>query len=71
MIQHIVVHLPGDKSLIDRQSLAMLLERSEETIRKTCEVVEYRQGKALYNMDDAAEALHKARRRGPNKQKAA
>lgn len=56
MINHIVVHLP-DRSLVDRQTLAMLIGRSEETIRRRVPVVEYRQGKALYDMDAASAIL--------------
>lgn len=56
MINHIVVHLP-DQSLVDRQTLAMLIGRSEETIRRRVPVVEYRQGKALYDMDAATDIL--------------
>lgn len=56
MINHIVVHLP-DRSLVDRQTLAMLIDRSEETIRRRVPVVEYRQGKALYDMEAAADIL--------------
>lgn len=71
MINHIVVHLPGDRSLMDRQTLAVWLGRSEETIRDHCRVEEYRNGKALYDEAEARETLTKVRRRGPNKQKAA
>jgi hypothetical protein len=65
VINHIVVHLP-DRSLVDRQTLAMLIGRSEETIRRRVPVVEYRQGKALYDMDAATEALSRIRRRRTN-----
>lgn len=64
MINHIVVHLP-DRSLIDRQSLAMLIGRPEETIRRKVPVFEYRHGKALYDMDEAVKVLSKVRERRP------
>lgn len=70
MISPFVVHL-ADRSLMDRRTLAMWLGRSEETIRDRCQVVEYRQGKAMYDVDRATETLAKVRRRGPNKAKAA
>lgn len=70
MITHIVVHLP-DRSLMDRRTLAMWLGRSEETIRDRCQVVEYRQGRAMYDVDEATEALANVRRRRPNKTNAA
>lgn len=70
VINHIVVHFP-DRSLMDRQTLAVWLDRSEETIRDRCEVVEYRSGKAMYDEAEARETLTKVRRRGSNKTKAA
>lgn len=48
-----------ERVLIDRQTLAKLTGRSQETIRKRCDVVEYRDGKALYDMNAAEKKLKK------------
>jgi hypothetical protein len=46
-------HEHGTTILIDRQSLALLTGRSVHTIRARCHVVKHRNGKALYDLDDA------------------
>lgn len=64
-INHVIVHqqdMQGrERILIDRQTLAKLTGRSQETIRKRCDVVEYRDGKALYDMNKADETLRDTR----------
>lgn len=70
MIRHVVVYR-GETALVDRQTLAHLTGRSEETIRKRLTPVEYRHGKALYDALKAEEILTAIRLRGPNKPKAA
>ena len=64
VIRHVVVYRETG-ALLDRQTLALLTGRSEETIRRRCAVVEYRDGKALYDLDAAEEVLNRtpARRR--------
>lgn len=58
MIRHVVVYRDGG-ALVDRQTLAKLIGRSEETIRRRCVVAEYRHGKALYDLDAAEETLNR------------
>lgn len=58
MIKHVVVHQEG-RSLIDRQTMARLTGRSVHTIRLRCPVVEYRDGKALYDIDVCEDILSK------------
>lgn len=58
MINHVVAYADG-KALIDRQSMAMLTGRSVHTIRLRCPVAEYRDGKALYDIDVCEDILNK------------
>ena len=53
---------------LDRQAVAVWLERSERTIREHCQVIGYdRQGRALYDAEACAETLETVptRRREP------
>lgn len=56
MIRHIVVYRDG-RALIDRQTLAYLSGRSVHTVRAKCPVVDHRDGKALYDMEECAAIL--------------
>lgn len=58
MTRHIVVYEPG-RTLVDRQTLAQLTGRSVHTIRLRCPVAEYRDGKALYDIDQCEAHLAK------------
>jgi hypothetical protein len=55
-VRFVVVYEPG-RTLIDRLALAMLTGRSVNTIRARCEVVDHRNGRALYDMERAAAVL--------------
>lgn len=55
-MRSLIIHEPG-RTLIDRQSLALLTGRSVNTIRARCEVVEHQDGRALYDMERAAAVL--------------
>jgi len=55
-VRSVIIHEPG-RTLIDRQSLALLSGRSVNTIRARCEVVDHRVGRALYDMERAAAVL--------------
>jgi hypothetical protein len=57
MINHIVVHQQS-RSLIDRQTMALLTGRSVHTIRLCCPVAEYLRGKALYDVDECEKILN-------------
>lgn len=69
MIRHIVVYAEGS-ALVDRQTLAALTGRSEETIRKKVTPVEYRYGKALYDAFQAEEILASTRQQRTRRQAA-
>ena len=69
MIRHVVVYREG-AALVDRQTLAKLTGRSEETIRKKLVPVEYRHGKALYDAFQAEEILTATRQQGKRRQAA-
>lgn len=69
MIRHIVEYEYG-RTLLDRQTLAMLSGRSVNTIRAKCSVVEYRDGKALYDMEQCATILDATRARELSKKAA-
>jgi hypothetical protein len=56
-VKPIIVHLPGGRSLVDRQTLALVTGRSVNTIRARCEVTEHRDGRALYDLDQAQAVL--------------
>lgn len=56
MTRHVVVYEPG-RTLLDRQTLAVLTGRSVHTIRARCVVAGHRDGRALYDMEDAAAVL--------------
>lgn len=64
MIRHVVVYRDGG-ALLDRQTLALLTGRSEETIRRRCAVAEYRDGKAMYDLDTAEATLQSVLKRRP------
>ncbi len=64
-IRHVIVHESPDRTLVDRQTLAYVTQRSANTIRAVCEVVEHRDGKALYDLDAARERLLVTPTRGP------
>lgn len=49
--------------LVDREALAMLTARSKNTIIARCEVVSYRSGRALYNLDVEVARLESIPRR--------
>lgn len=49
--------------LVDREALAMLTDRSLATIRAHAEVVGYRNGRALYNLDTEVSRLESIPRR--------
>lgn len=75
-INHVIVHqqdMQGrERVLIDRQTLARLMGRSEHTIRAQCPVVCYRDGKAMYDMDACDKLLKdKAKRQRGNAKQAA
>jgi hypothetical protein len=69
VIRHVVVYREGS-ALVDRQTLAKLTGRSEETIRKKIVPVEYQQGKALYDAFLAEETLAGTRQQGKRRQAA-
>lgn len=58
MSEHVIIKEPG-RVLIDRQTLAVLSGRSVHTIRARCPIVEHRDGRALYDMEQA-DAILKA-----------
>jgi hypothetical protein len=53
----IIIHLPDGRSLVDRQTLALVTGRSVNTIRARCPVTEHRRGRALYDLDQAQQTL--------------
>jgi hypothetical protein len=55
-MDHIVIH-EADRTLVDRQTLALLTGRSVHTIRARCDVAEHRDGRALYDIDQAEQVL--------------
>ena len=55
-MRSLIIHEPG-RTLIDRQSLALLTGRSVNTIRARCEVVEHKYGRALADLACAAAGL--------------
>lgn len=55
-MNHVVIY-ERDRTLIDRQTLAKLSERSVHTIRARCPVAEHRHGKALYDLEECAAIL--------------
>jgi len=62
VIRHIVVYR-DNTALIDRQTLAHLTRRSVHTIRFRCPVAEYRDGKALYDINVCEPILDSIRTR--------
>lgn len=52
-----VVDITPDRALIDRQTYARLSGRSIHTIRLRCPVAEYRNGRALYDMEACEKVL--------------
>lgn len=46
-----IVLTKHDPVLVDREALAMITRRSSHTIRLRCEVVRYRDGRALYALE--------------------
>lgn len=72
MIRH-VVHVEGQRIYMDRQSLAMYLGRSVNTVRARCPIDHHRARKAMYDAIACAELLEKiaTRRREPVAERAA
>ena len=69
-VRHVVVYREG-RALIDRQTLALLSGRSVHTIRARCVVVDHMEGKALYDLEDAAAILDGLKTRQRRKMQAA
>lgn len=61
---HIVDYRDGIM-LVDRQTFARLVSRSVHTIRLRCPVVEYQQGKAMYDAFKCEEILAMIPQRAP------
>lgn len=57
MRRHMIIKEPG-RVLIDRHTLAHLTGRSVHTIRARCPIAEHRDGRALYDMDQAEAILN-------------
>lgn len=55
-MNHIVLY-EHHRTLVDRQTFALLSHRSEHTIRAKCPVATYHDGKALYDMEHCAAIL--------------
>jgi hypothetical protein len=55
-MRHVILY-EKDRTLIDRQTFAKLTGRSVHTIRLRCPVAEYRDGRALYDMDACEKIL--------------
>lgn len=56
MKRHVVIY-EQDRTLMDRQTLALLSGRSVHTIRAKCPVVKHKRGRALYDMEQCAAIL--------------
>jgi hypothetical protein len=56
-IKPVVIH-QKTRTLVDRRSLAQILERSVNTIRAHCPIAEYRNGRALYDAHHCGEILN-------------
>lgn len=53
-----IVDTTGERTLVDRQTLAFMLQRSPNTIRARCTVVDYHPDRrALYDLDAARAVL--------------
>lgn len=50
MIRHVVVYREG-RSLVDRQTMAQVAERSVHTVRAKCPIAEHHLGRAMYDME--------------------
>jgi hypothetical protein len=58
-VNPIIIYRDGGRApLIDRQTLALITGRSVNTIRARCEVAEHRDGRALYDLDQAEAVLN-------------
>lgn len=55
--RHVIVYEGPQRTLVDRQTLAVLVQRSEHTIRARCPVAEHRQGRALYDLEQVVSVL--------------
>lgn len=49
----------GHRKLMDREALAAWTRRSERTIRTHCEIIDYINGRAIYDADASADLLEK------------
>jgi hypothetical protein len=65
-MRHVIIYEPG-RVLIDRQTLARLTGRSVHTIRARCPVAAHRDGRALYDMDQAEAILGSLATRRPRR----
>jgi hypothetical protein len=54
----IIYRTDGRAPLVDRQTLALVTGRSVNTIRARCTVAEHRDGRALYDLDQAEAVLN-------------
>lgn len=52
-----IVWVQPECTLVDRRTLGFLTQRPQGTIRARCQVVQYHNGRALYDLDRAAEVL--------------